>query len=1029
MILAPGGGRRAAVFGGRLSSDVARSLAHDLSATVQGEVRFDQDSRARYATDSSNYRQVPIGVVVPRSVEDVARTLEICRRHDTSLLPRGGGTSLAGKTCNVAVVVDFPKYLKRVLEIDAERRIARVQPGVILDDLCDAAERHHLTFGPDPATHSRNTLSGMFGNNSCGAHSVMACTTVDNVVELELLTYDGQRPRVGVTDEEELARIIGKGGRRGDLSQRMRDLRDRHAEAIRSGFPEITRRTSGCPLDQLLPESGFTVARALTGTEGTCVTVLEATVRLVDSPAHRAPVVLGYPDITSACGRVLELIQHDPIGLEGMDGYLVADIHKKHLHSEGVRSLPDGNGWLIIEFGADTFQDASDRARGLVDAVREQSPRPTARLVDDPQEQRRVWDFRESALAAAAESPGQPPAWPGWEDSGVPPARLGDYLRDLRVLMERYRYRGGLYGHFGQGCVHDRMSFDLRAPDGIRSFRAFMGEAADWSCAAEARSRASTATARRAELRPKMFGPELMRAFYDFKEIWNPSWKMNPGKMVDPNPLVSDLRLGTGYEPAPAKTHFSYPDDGGSFARAALRCVGVGQCRRLDSGTMCPSFMVTCEEEHSTRGRARLLFEMLDGDVIGGWQDEHVRGALDLCLACKGCMGDCPVHVDTATYKAEFLSRYYERRLRPRSAYAMGLIHRWARLAGVAPRVANFLTQSPTLRVPAGTLAGIAPERHIPAVAPGTFRHRFANRPAENVDGSRVILWPDTFNDHVHPETLQAVVEVLETAGFRVTMPQRVLCCGRPLYDVGMLDLAGHMLRQVLDALRSEIRTGVPVVGLEPSCVSVLRDELTNLLAGDQDAHRLASKTFHFSEFVNRHGDALDLPRLERRALVHGHCHHKAVLGMRDEETILGRLGLDYHVVDSGCCGMAGAFGFERDHYDVSIKAGERVLLPAVRGASPDTIVIADGFSCREQIAQGTDRDALHLAQVVQMAMRDRPTSPAGDIPEHGYDGTADAAPDGSDGRRLAVAGHSVLAGLRRPRRGTGGGRIELEAD
>ncbi|HET9016810.1 MAG TPA: FAD-binding and (Fe-S)-binding domain-containing protein [Thermomicrobiaceae bacterium] len=1006
------GGHRAAMLPGRLTRDAARSLQHDLVSAIGAGVRFDGGSRALYSTDASNYRQVPIGVVVPRTIDDVVRTVEVCRIHRVPILPRGGGTSLAGQTCNVAVVIDFSKHLNRVLEIDPTKKVARVQPGVILDTLRDAAEQHQLTFGPDPATHNRNTLGGMIGNNSCGVHSVMAGKTGDNVLELEVLTYDGLRLRVGPTDDARLDALVNEGGRSGEIYRKLRDLRDRHADEIHHGFPDIPRRISGFPLDQLLPENDFNVARALTGTEGTCVTVLEATLRLVDSPPRRALVVLGFPDIYTACDRVPVLMEHDPIGLEGMDGFLVEDMRKKHLHPSGVARLPAGDGWLIIEFGGDTADEAEDRARGLVDAVRQWTPRPSARLVTDSREQHQVWAVREAALAASAEAPGRPPAWPGWEDSAAPPDRLGDYLRDLRKLMDRYGYHGDLYGHFGQGCVHGRMNFDLRTADGIAHFRAFMGDAADLVVRYGGSLSGEHGDGQaRAELLPKMYPSGLMQAFREFKQIWDPDWMMNPGKVVDPNPIVSDLRLGTSYEPAPVKTHFKYPSDGGSFARAALRCVGVGQCRRLGGGTMCPSFMVTREEADTTRGRARLLFEMLEGDVIAGWRDDHVRDALDLCLACKGCKGDCPVEVDMATYKAEFLSHYYEHRLRPRSAYAMGLIHWWARLASVAPSLANVMTQVPLLSGVAHAAGGIAPQRSLPAFAPQTFRQWFSRRTPANTDGPKVILWPDTFNDHFHPETLQAAVEVLERAGYRLIVPTATLCCGRPLYDFGMLDLAAHLLRRILDDLRPEIRAGVPLVGLEPSCVSVFRDEMTNLLADDEDARRLFDQTYLFSEFMVQRAGDFPLPRLERRAIVHGHCHHKSVLGMGDEETLLDRLGLDYRVLDSGCCGMAGAFGFERDHYDVSIQVGERVLLPAVRAAPRDAVVITDGFSCREQIRQTTDRRALHVAQVVQMAMRQGPGGPPGEYPERGYDRMVDVIHDGHAGARRASVGVAALAG------------------
>ncbi|HEX5435948.1 MAG TPA: FAD-linked oxidase C-terminal domain-containing protein, partial [Gemmatimonadaceae bacterium] len=558
--------------------------------------------------------------------------------------------------------------------------------------------------------------------------------------------------------------------------------------------------------------------------------------------------------------------------------------------------------------------------------------------------------------------------------------KLGAYLRDLIALIQRYDYAFTLFGHFGQGCIHSRIAFNTRTPEGVAAYRSFMEEASDLvvSYGGSLSGEHGDGQAR-GELLPKMFGPEVTNAFREFKSIWDPAWKMNPGKIADPYPLDSNLRVGPDYHPLPVLTHFQFPDDNGSLARATERCFGVGKCRRLDEGTMCPSFMVLREEKHTTRGRAHLLFEMLRSETItDGWKSEAVKESLDYCLCCKGCKGDCPVNVDMATYKAEFLSHYYEGRLRPRSAYAFGLIHRWSRLAERAPAVANFLTQTPGLDRAAKWMAGMAHTRKIPAYASRTFRRWWEERPASPGHGPtdpsaprrRVLLWPDTFNNYFHPSTLQAGAEVLEHAGCDVAVPMQRLCCGRPLYDFGMLDRAERQLREILDALRPDIRAGTPLVGLEPSCVAVFRDELVNLLPNDEDAQRLRGQTFTLDEFLMDRVDGYQPPRLSGTAVVHAHCHHRAIMKFETEPRLLGAMGLDVHVLDSGCCGMAGSFGLERGRkYDVAMGAGERVLLPAVRNATRDTLVITDGFSCREQIAQSTDRRALHTAEVLQMAL------------------------------------------------------------
>ncbi len=979
---------RARTHGVKPNSTIdTKALADELRETIRGEVRFDEGSRALYATDSSNYRQVPIGVVLPRDVEDVIATVAACHRSGAPLLARGGGTSLAGQCCNVAVVLDLSKYMNSILEIDPDNRLARVQPGTILDHLRTTAEHSHLTFGPDPATHAQCTMGGMIGNNSCGVHSVMAGMTSDNIEELAILTYDGLRMRVGSTSDEQLTQIIAEGGRRGEIYGKLKALRDRYADLIRARYPKIPRRVSGYSLEQLLPENGFNVARALVGTEGTCVTVLEATTRLVYSPPARSLLVLGYADGYSAADHVMEVLAHRPIGLEGFDRHLVENMRKKNLQPENIVLLPDGGGWLLVEFGGENQQEADDHARGLMEDLRGKENMPSMKLFTDLEEAKRVWLVREAALGATVFVPGEPLGWEGWEDSAVPPEKLGSYLRDLRKLLDRYGYVSALYGHFGQGCVHTRINFDLTSRDGISKYRSFMEEAADMvvgyggSISGEHGDGQS-----RAELLPKMYGPELIQAFREFKAIWDPDGKMNPGKVVDPYRLDENLRLGIGYHPPQLATHFKFPDDEGSFARATLRCVGVGKCRRTEGGTMCPSYMVTHEEEHSTRGRAHMLFELLQGEELGGgWHDEHVKEALDLCLACKGCKGDCPVNVDMATYKSEFLSHYYRGRLRPRSSYVMGLIYWWARLASHIPSLVNFFSQTPLLRDVAKLVAGVAPQRQMPVFAAQTFKEWFRQRGPRNQGYPKVLLWPDTFNNYFHPETAKAAVEVLEAVGYQIDVPEQSLCCGRPLYDQGMLSTAERLLRQILDTLHPQISAGMPIVGLEPSCVAVFRDELLNLFPNDEDARRLSKQTFLLSEFLEKQGADFQLPQMHRKALVQGHCHQKAIMRMGAEEAVLKKLGLDFEVLDSGCCGMAGIFGFEKSHYDVSIKCGERVLLPAVRHAADDTLIIADGFSCQEQIAQTTERRALHLAQVIQMAMHEGDSISTNGYPEAGY--------------------------------------------
>jgi FAD/FMN-containing dehydrogenase/Fe-S oxidoreductase len=958
-----------------------KALVNELKNKIEGEVRFDDGSRALYATDGSNYRQVPIGVVIPKTIEDVIHTVALCQKYGAPLLSRGGGTSLAGQCCNVAVVMDFSKYLNKVIEIDPVKKIARVQPGCVLDTLREAAEKYQLTFGPDPSTHNHNTLGGMIGNDSCGVHSVLAAfegeggRTADNVEALEILTYDGIRMHVGKTSEAELEKLINEGGGRGEIYRKLKVIRDKYSDQIRKKYPNIPRRVSGYNLDDLLPEHNFNVAKALVGSEGTCVVILEATVNLIYSPPVRSLVVLGYEDIFMAGDHIMEIMAHRPSGLEGMDDLLIDYMKKKKMHPEDVQLLPKGKGWLLVEFGGKNKQESDEKAQNLMqDLQQKDKSAPTMKLIDDKAEEKQIWLVRESGLGATANVPGEPSTWPGWEDSAVPPEKVGEYLRQLKALFKKYHYKASVYGHFGQGCIHCRIPFDLVTAKGIQQFRSFLGEAAKLvvSFGGSLSGEHGDGQAR-AELLPIMFGDELVEAFREFKSIWDPQWKMNPGKVVDPYSITENLRIGTSYNPWEPQTHFHFPDDAGSFSKATLRCVGVGNCRRSKGGTMCPSYMVTKEEKYSTRGRSRLLFEMLNGGVIGKnkWRDKAVKEALDLCLACKGCKGDCPVNVDMASYKAEFLSHFYHHRIRPRSAYAFGFINRWSRIAAIAPGFFNFFTQTIGFKSISKFIVGMAPQREVPKFAKQTFQDWFKCREIKNVSKPKVILWPDTFCNYFHPEIAIAAVDVLEYLGFQVTVPKHPVCCGRPFYDYGFLKQAKEYLQKILDNFQADIREGTPVIGLEPTCVAVFRDELGNLFPHNEDAYRLKKQTFLFSEFIQTHCKDSPMPNLNCKALVHGHCHQKAIIGMEDDKEIMQRLGLDFQILDSGCCGMAGSFGYEKgEHYAVSVKAGERVLFPAIENSTQDTLIISNGFSCRTHILDRTKRSVLHLAEVIQLALQ-----------------------------------------------------------
>ncbi|RQQ57859.1 FAD-binding oxidoreductase [Burkholderia stagnalis] len=962
-----------------VGQELLDTLAADLRTAVRGEVRFDAGSKALYASDASNYRQVPLGVVVPADAEDLVAALGVCRRFDVPFLTRGGGTSQNGQCVNVAVVADTSKYFNRVVSVDPDAKTAVVEPGVVCDVLRDAAEAHGLTFAPDPATHSRCTLGGMIANNSCGAHSVMAGKTVENVEALEILTYDGARFWVGPTPEPELDAIIAAGGRRGEIYHRLRDLRDRYADRIRNEFPQIKRRVSGFNLDQLLPENGFNVARALVGTEGTCAVTLQAKVRLVHSPSCRVLLVLGFTDIFTAADAVPHYNRFAPIAIEGLDRAIIRGLQARGLKADEIALLPPGDAWVVLEFGADTVDAALAQAREAEAYFNGGGAGPDVSgfVVAEKAKQQKIWSIRETGASAVALSvdPSKPDPIAGWEDAAVDPLRLGDYLRAFQALVDRYGYETCLYGHFGDGCVHARITFDLRSVEGVQVWRGFLREAAqlvvDFGGSLSGEHGDGQA---KAEFLPIMYGPELMQAMAEFKAIWDPANRLNPGKVINAYRADENLRLGPAYKPVTLQTKLTFASpEGDGMQRAIERCIGMGKCRSLDGGTMCPSYRATREEKFSTRGRAHLFWEMLQGDVIkDGWNSPEVKEALDACLGCKGCKSDCPTHTDMASYKAEFLSHYYETHRRPRQAMFMGRIGQWAPLASRFPRLMNFMTSTPPLARIGKWIAGIAPQRALPAFAPRPFRaiakrqgigQRTDATPARN----KVILWVDTFNEHFSPDIAAAAADVLTRLGFDVTLPRKRLCCGRPLYDYGLLDEARALLRTAVDELADEIGAGVPVVGLEPGCLSVFKDELLKQLPDEPLAKRLAAQTFLFSDFVAQAEFAW--PQLDADVIVHGHCHQKSLFGMKGETALLDKLGVRWTLLDTGCCGMSGSFGFNDAHYDLSMKIGEGKLLPLVRQASDDAIVVTNGFSCREQIEHGAGRTPLHIAQLAQRAL------------------------------------------------------------
>ena len=949
---------------------VPHSLWDKLRRSIDGEVRADNATLALYAADASVYRQVPLGVVIPRHEADVMRTLGLARENQLPILARGGGTALAGQACNAAIVLDFSKYMNAIRHVDAARGLAVVEPGVVQAQLNAAVASEGLFFAPDPSTKDRCTIGGMIGNNSCGAHSAAHGKTVDNVEALEIALYDGTRLSLGTGGEGEAFAAAVRGGREGEIYAATRALAERSADEIRRRYPKIPRRVSGYNLDELLPDRGPNLARALVGSEGTLGVTLAATLRLVPRPRRLALVVLGFDDVYLAADQVPWILEHHPQALEGFDHHLPDFARAKGL--EAVRLLPNGRAFLLVELGADTADDALAAAERLTTQARRVRACTGVAPLFAASEQRAVWSLRESGLGAGALIPGHPRTWPGAEDTAVPPARLGDYLRRFVRLLERHKLAAATYyGHFGEGCVHCRVNFDFTTAEGAATFRAAMLEIGDLvtefggSLSGEHGDGLA-----RSELLPRMFGAQLIGAFAEFKRIFDPDSMMNPGVIVAPHPLDSHLRITPSYRPAPAETHFDFAAEGG-LAGAALKCVGIGKCRKTDAGTMCPSYMATRDEMHSTRGRAHLLWEALSGNgLLDGLGDPALKEALELCLSCKACKTECPAAIDMAAYKAEFFAKFYQHHRRPLDVRFFARIHEVARLGAVTPRLANMLSHAPGLGAIARRTLNVHPDRELPRFAARTFRSWFAgHRDAGDSTACEVVLFPDTFNNFFQPEVAIAATEVLERAGFRVVIPPGDLCCGRPLYDAGMFDRARWRLGQAIDTLAPMLDRGAALVGLEPSCLLTFRDELPSLFPSDSRAATLSARAMLFDEFLSREAPDFVAPRLNGRALVHGHCHQKSLAGMKGEMAILGGIGgLKTEAPDAGCCGMAGPFGYGADRFDISRAIAERVLLPAVRQSAPDTMIVADGFACRTQIRHFCpERRPLHLAQLLNL--------------------------------------------------------------
>lgn len=954
-----------------------QQLQAQLLESLQGDCDFSSAGVALYTSDASNYRQVPLGVVFPRGSEDIRITTSLCREHQLPVLMRGGGTSQNGQCVNQAIVLDCSRYMNRVLHIDPATRQALVEPGIVCDSLKASAEQHGLTFGPDPATHSRCTLGGMIGNNSCGPHSMLAGKTVENVIELEVLTAAGDQFWVGPTSDEQLATVLARGDNQARIYADLLAIRDEYADEIRARYPTIKRRVSGYNLDQLLPENGFNVARALVGSEGTCVSILQARVNLIENPVFKQLIVLGFDDIYQAGDSVPDIMPFKPIAMEGLDWNIIGGLNARNLRQREVALLPEGHAWLLVELaGADSA--ALERLSQDFEQAMQQSPRVrSVYRVTDAQEVTDIWSIREQGASATSMSldPTIPDPVVGWEDTAVDPYRLGDYLREFQALVDRYGYTTSLYGHFGDGCIHARITFDTRSEEGVTQWRSFSNEIAHLVVRFGGSLSGEHGDGQaKAEFLPIMFGERMMEAFRRFKSVWDPQRRMNPGKLIDAYKMDENLRFGPAYTRKAVATTLRFHEDPGGFSRSTERCIGMGKCR-AHSGAMCPSYQATGEEKYSTRGRAHLLHEMLRGEVItDSWNNPDIANSLEHCLSCKACKHECPTQVDIASYKAEFMEAHYKEKRRPLHHHILGHIGTILPILARFPRLVNAL-QSSSLGDAGKLMLGISVEKELPALSQISFKEWVAqNASAKDEHFSwfgqegktPVVLWTDSVNAHYRSDVLISAVRVLQKCDFRVGIARAHFCCGRPLYEYGFLDHARAQLQKTMEGFQPHLPAEACIVVLEPSCLSVFKDELLRLFPDSDRARDLHSRTMTLAKFLEQ--KKVVIRRSLPQGILHRHCHDKAS-GDDHERNWMRKCFVNIKEPEAGCCGMAGTFGMRKQTRHIGRTLFNRQLKPAISAMSPDTVIVANGFSCHEQIRDYANVAVLHPVQVIERCL------------------------------------------------------------
>jgi FAD/FMN-containing dehydrogenase/Fe-S oxidoreductase len=953
-------------------------LERELGKAIRGNVRFDAGSRLLYSTDASMYQMEPVGVVIPRDADDVQAAIETAARHKVAILPRGGGTSLTGQTVNRALVLDFSRYMDQVLEVNAEELWARVQPGLVQDNLNHHVRALGLGFGPDTSTSNRATLGGMLGNNSGGSHSIAYGLTVEHVIELTTVLADGSRAVFGEVTPDEFAAKCRAPGLEGQIYREVARIRDTYADEIQAKYPAHWRRVSGYNLNELVPAIGrrhatsgkpLNMARLIVGSEGTFLTVVEAKMRLIRRPKKTAVEVIHYRQIQEALESSSSILQTGPYAVELTDK-MILDLARNNIEQSQRMGFVQGDpgAIMIVEYAGET--DAEVRAK--IDALDARRQRErfgyAAHVAHDTAEQQSIWKLRKAGLGLLLGMKGDKKPIAFVEDTAVAPQHLAEFVSRFREIFAKHDTEGAYYGHCSVGCLHIRPVIDLKTPRGLEQVRAIADEITDLVVRFNGTISSEHGDGRaRSPFLERMYGPRIMQAFRELKRAFDPDNRMNPGNIVAPAGVTDHLRYGTQYTTWEPKTLLDFSEQGG-FAASIEMCNGVGACRKTLEGTMCPSYMATKDEEHSTRGRANALRAVLSGRLPAKeFTGRRLYEVMDLCLECKGCKAECPSNVDMAKLKYEFLHHYYDANGLPLRNRLFGRIARMNALGARLPGLVNWISNLAPSRWVLEKVAGIDRRRPLPALAAQTFTDWFARHtPPAAAPRGEVVLFNDTFTTYNVPEIARAAVGVLEAAGYRVVLIDRK-CCGRPLISKGMLAEAREHAAWNVARLAPYARRGVPIVGLEPSCLLTLRDETVELVR-TEDARAVARQSFLFEEFlVRERGRGLELSfgAKGKKALLHGHCHQKALVGTAPTVAALRWAGFEVQEIDSGCCGMAGSFGFEREHYDISVALGNRRLAPAVKAAPADTEIVAPGISCRQQIQHLAGRRAKHPAEVL----------------------------------------------------------------